>query len=67
MGRRSCSGKVMADRQILAGLPMTKAKVGRDTVTLLVAMEQAAESLVQCLETTTPVALRLPRLMESTL
>ena len=55
------------DRQILAGLPMTKAKVGRDTVTLLVAMVHAAESLVQFLETTTPVALRLPRLMESTL
>lgn len=53
------------DRQTLAGLPMGDTKVDQNTVSLLVAMEQTAESLVQCLESRSPAALRLPRLMES--
>lgn len=64
-GTRRDGDPSLADRQALAGRPMINATVGRDTVTLLVAMEQAAESLVQCLESGSPAALRLPRLMES--
>lgn len=51
------------DRQILAGLPMDDALVGAETVSLLVAMEKTAESLIRAMETSTPTALTLPRLV----
>ena len=50
------------DRQALAGVLTTDALVGRNTVTLLVACEQAAASLVEAMERGDASALALPRL-----
>lgn len=50
------------DRQALAGVLTTDALMGRDTVNLLVASEQAAASLVEAMERGDASALLLPRL-----
>ncbi len=52
-----------ADRQTLAGSPMGNAIVGGETVSILVAMEKAAESLVRAMEASTPAILFLPHLL----
>lgn len=48
------------DRRTMAGLLLADARLGEEAVTLLVAAERAAESLVRAAETSTPVALELP-------
>ncbi len=49
------------ERQRLAALPLQECVLGEGTVTLLVAAEQSAASLVRALEAKTAVVLRLPR------
>lgn len=48
------------DRRAMAGILITEAKNGSETVTLLVAAERAAESLVRAIEGGLPDALELP-------
>lgn len=65
IGDRGCrhEGELeRADRQILAGLAMAEVRIGPDTVSLLVAAEQAAESLVRALETGSAALLTPPAL-----
>lgn len=50
------------DRQSLAGIPLGDARIGRQSMTLLVAMDMAVESLVRAMETSTPSVLFLPSL-----
>lgn len=50
----------LEDRRAMAGVLLGEAKMGAETVTLLVAAEKAAESLVRAIETGAPAALELP-------
>jgi CRISPR-associated protein Cas1 len=50
------------ERRALAAVLFDEASVGRDSVTLLVASERAAESLVRAMETKSAAVLLLPRL-----
>jgi CRISP-associated protein Cas1 len=59
-GREKNDDLTLEDRRALAGLPLTNAEVGDETVTLLVATEKAASSLVQAMEASSAALLRLP-------
>ena len=59
-GRRSDGEASVADRQTLAGLPLTEVRLGREKLPLLAAVEQSADSLVRALEAGSAAALRLP-------
>ena len=59
-GREKSDDLTLDDRRALAGLPLADAKVGVETVTLLVATEKEAESLVQAMEASSAALLRLP-------
>jgi CRISPR-associated protein Cas1 len=48
------------DRRAMAGVLLGEARLGSETVTLLLATERAAESLVRALDTGTPAVLTLP-------
>lgn len=48
------------DRRAMAGVLLANARVGAETVTLLVASEKATESLVQAMEGSSAALLRLP-------
>lgn len=48
------------DRRAMAGVLLANARVGAETVSLLVATEKAAESLVQAMEASSAALLRLP-------
>ncbi len=61
-GRLSDGTPTVADRRTLASLLTGEARFGRETVTLLTASEQTAESLVRALEAASPALLRLPSL-----
>lgn len=61
-GRRREGELVLEERQKLAGLLLDEARVGRDRVSLLVAAEQGAASLVRALDGGGPAVLALPRL-----
>jgi CRISPR-associated protein Cas1 len=58
--RRKKEDLTLEDRRAMAGLPLVDARVGAETVNLLVAAEKAAESLVQAMEASSPALLRLP-------
>lgn len=53
------------DRQNLAGIPLGDARIGRQTMTLLVAMDMAVENLIRAMETSTPSVLLLPSLAKA--
>ncbi len=61
-GRLADGTPTVADRRTLASLLTREARFGRETVTLLTASEQTAESLVRALEAASPALLRLPLL-----
>ena len=61
-GERRDGELSLADRRLLAAIPMADAQLGRDAVSLLVATEKAAESLVRAMDTASPAVLMLPRL-----
>ena len=50
----------LEDRRAMAGVLMTEARMGKQTVTLLVAAEAMADSLLRAMEHRTPAALVLP-------
>ena len=59
-GRPSRDDLTIDDRRAMAGTLLTDAKFASETVTLLVAAERSAESLVRAIESATPEALELP-------
>lgn len=64
-GRRQDGEPSREDRQTLAGIPLTDVRIGRQSMTLLVAMDRAVESLVRAMETATPSVLCLPSLAKA--
>lgn len=62
-GRPSRDDLSVDDRRAMAGTLLTDAKIACETVTLLVAAEKAAESLVRAIESATPDALELPAIV----
>jgi CRISPR-associated protein Cas1 len=62
-GTRAAGEAGIEDRRALAGVLLEEAAMNEDRVTLLVAAEQAAASLVRALEAGTPAVLSLPRLI----
>jgi CRISPR-associated protein Cas1 len=61
-GTRRDGEPTLDERQRLAGILLQEAKVGRDRVSLLVASEQSAASLVRALDGGGPAVLALPLL-----
>lgn len=61
-GRPCRDNLSVEDRRALAGALLSEARMGEDTVTLLVAAETAAESLTRAIEARTAAALVLPAL-----
>jgi CRISP-associated protein Cas1 len=61
-GREKSSELTVADRRAMAGIPMRDCRVAGETVTLLVAAEKAAESLVQAMEGKSAALLKLPEM-----
>jgi len=59
-GRPSRDDLTIEDRRTMAGTLLTEAKFASETVTLLVAAERSAESLVRAIESATSEALELP-------
>jgi len=59
-GRPSRDDLTIDDRRTMAGALLTEAKFASETVTLLVAAERSAESLVRAIESATSEALELP-------
>jgi len=60
---RNGGGEIsVAERRILAACLIEPARVGDETVNLLVASERAAESLVRAIEANSPALLLLPKL-----
>src|SRR5579883_2646977 len=59
-GRVSRDDLSIADRRAMAGVLLSAAKISTDTVTLLVAAERSAESLVRAIESSTAEVLDLP-------
>jgi CRISPR-associated protein Cas1 len=59
---RQADALTIEDRRDMVGVAMADTRLGEDTVTLLVAAERCAASLVSALEAKTPAALQLPRL-----
>lgn len=62
--RSECRDKAddltLEDRRAMAGVLLATARVGAETVSLLIATEKAAESLVQAMEASSAALLRLP-------
>ncbi|WP_036283954.1 type II CRISPR-associated endonuclease Cas1 [Methylocystis sp. ATCC 49242] len=58
--REKNSELTIEDRRAMAGVLLADAVVGRETVSLLVASEKAAESLVRAMEGSSAALLRLP-------
>ncbi|MDE2576938.1 MAG: type II CRISPR-associated endonuclease Cas1 [Rhodospirillales bacterium] len=63
-GRCKEGAPSLADRRALAALPTEAAFLGAESVTLLVASEQSAESLVRAFEAKSAALLKLPRLSD---
>jgi CRISPR-associated protein Cas1 len=61
-GRPSTDDLSLDDRRTMAGILLKDARVGAEKVTLLLATEKAAESLVRAMESALPDALALPTL-----
>lgn len=61
-GRPSTDDLSLDDRRTMAGILLKDARVGSEKVTLLLATEKAAESLVRAMESALPDALALPAL-----
>lgn len=61
-GRPCRNDLSVEDRRAMAGALLAEARMGEETVTLLVAAETAAESLVRAIEARTSEALMLPAL-----
>jgi CRISPR-associated protein Cas1 len=61
-GTPSRSDLSVDDRRTMAGALFVEARIGADSITLLVAAERAAESLVRAMETSAPDILELPTL-----
>jgi CRISPR-associated protein Cas1 len=59
-GRPCRNDLSVEDRRSMAGVLLGEARVGAETVTLLVAAEKTAESLVRAIESNAPEALELP-------
>ena len=59
-GRSKEDDLTLDDRRAMAGILMQDCRVGRETVSLLVATEKAAEGLVRSMEGATPALLALP-------
>jgi CRISPR-associated protein Cas1 len=59
-GREKTDEMTIEDRRALAGLPMRNCRVNGEAVSLLIATEKAAESLVQAMESKSAALLRLP-------
>lgn len=59
-GRPSRNDLTIEDRRAMAGVLLTDAKFASETVTLLIAAERSAESLVRAIESGTPEVLELP-------
>jgi CRISPR-associated protein Cas1 len=53
------------DRRTMAGALLTEAKIGQEVVSLLVATEKIAESLVRAIQSGSPDAIELPAFCES--
>ena len=63
-GRDPASELTIEDRRAAAGILMRDCRVAGETVSLLVATEKAAESLVQTMEGKSAALLKLPELLE---
>ena len=61
-GRERSSELTIEDRRAMAGILMRDCRVAGETVTLLVATEKAAESLVQAMEGKSAALLKLPEM-----
>jgi CRISPR-associated protein Cas1 len=61
-GKDRLGQTTVQERQALASLLTEETRMGGETVTLLVATERAAESLVRAMEGSSPALLQLPRL-----
>jgi CRISPR-associated protein Cas1 len=59
-GRDTKDDLTLDDRRAMAGVLLADARVAAETVSLLVASEKAAESLVQAMEASSAALLRLP-------
>jgi CRISPR-associated protein Cas1 len=62
VGRTRTGETTLEERRSLASLPVEETRFGDETVTLLVATERAAESLVRAMEANSAALLLLPRL-----
>lgn len=62
-GRPSREDLTIDDRRAMAGALLTEAKFASESLTLLVAAERAAESLVRAIESSMPEVLELPSFM----
>ncbi|HXY57569.1 MAG TPA: type II CRISPR-associated endonuclease Cas1 [Methylocystis sp.] len=58
--REKTDDLTLEDRRALAGVLLSNARVGKEAVSLLVASEKGAESLVQAMEASSAALLRLP-------
>jgi CRISPR-associated protein Cas1 len=61
--REKCSELTIEDRRAMAGILMRDCRVADETVSLLVATEKAAESLVQAMEARSAALLKLPEML----
>ena len=61
-GRIAQGATTVEERRTLASLPTLETRLGGETVTLLVATERVAESLVRAMEMASPPLLLLPKL-----
>lgn len=65
-GKPSRNPLSVEERRVMAGVLLREASIGSDRVTLLVATERAAESLVRAIESSAPDVLALPALTDLT-
>jgi CRISPR-associated protein Cas1 len=61
-GREKTDEMTIEDRRAMAGVLTSDCRVARETVSLLVATEKAAESLVQAMESASAALLKLPEM-----
>jgi CRISPR-associated protein Cas1 len=61
-GRASRDDLSLDDRRAMAAVLLETAALGTDSVTLLIAAERSAESLVRAIESMTPAVLELPKI-----
>lgn len=62
-GQRPADGLTLVERQALAGVLLSPTRVGKETVTVLVATEMAAAGLVRALEGRSAKLLALPEIL----